>query len=34
MAIEPMMGGGLIGATTMMALLSLMTAIYWGEMSG
>ena len=34
MAIEPMVGGVLIGVTTMMCFLSLMTAIYWGEMSG
>ncbi|CAM9790647.1 unnamed protein product, partial [Ascophyllum nodosum] len=34
MAIEPMVGGLLIGMTTMMCFLSLMTAIYWGEMSG
>ena len=34
MAIEPMVGGILIGMTTMMCFLSLMTAIYWGEMSG
>lgn len=34
MAIDPMVGGLLIGVTTMMCFLSLMTAIYWGEMSG
>eukprot|EP00903_Cladosiphon_okamuranus_P014820 g13725.t1 len=34
MAIEPMTGGVLIGMTTMMCFLSLMTAVYWGEMSG
>lgn len=34
MAIEPMAGGVLIGITTMMCFLSLMTAVYWGEMSG
>ncbi|CAM9945766.1 unnamed protein product [Pylaiella littoralis] len=33
-AIEPMAGGVLIGMTTMMCFLSLMTAVYWGEMSG
>lgn len=34
MAIEPIVGGGLIGITTMMCFLSLMTAVYWGQMSG
>lgn len=34
MAIEPMAGGVLIGMTTMMCFLSLMTAVYWGQMSG
>lgn len=33
-AIEPIVGGALIGMTTMMCFLSLMTAVYWGQMSG